>query len=408
MRTKVVKLAAPLLALLACGVLALGQRLGDENENPKQPDKKPKPDKPEAKSLADLLAEALKNNPDLRVAEAKLREADAELNRTRLQVMQKVVAFHHALESQKIRVKLAEADADRAKILAANRAVSAEDVNAVQKKLILAKAKLAEMEAELPYLLGRQSEFRIKLLNPKLYADALDGAQKAYEQWLTKGQPVRGEVGRKLRNALDLPVTVKIEKATPLQEVLEFLEDKVPGITFRIVEGKKKDIKTQPIQLNLKQRVPLGAAIQAIGDSVPGLRFAVREYGVLVTWEDQLPPGAVLVHDFWKGEADKARPEAANKGGAGPQVPGNPPPVNVGGHIKAIDPKTGLAVIDIGSDVGLKTGHTLEVFRLQPRPEYVGVVLIMEVRAKSAVGKLTSRGAAWKVGDLVASRVVPR
>src|SRR2546425_220306 len=41
-----------------------------------------------AMTLDELLAKALKDNPDLRVAESKVREAEAELNRTRLQALQ--------------------------------------------------------------------------------------------------------------------------------------------------------------------------------------------------------------------------------------------------------------------------------------------------------------------------------
>src|SRR5262245_37259708 len=49
-------------------------------------------------SLEELLARALKENPDIRVAETKLREAEAELNRIRLQVMQKVVSYQRDLD----------------------------------------------------------------------------------------------------------------------------------------------------------------------------------------------------------------------------------------------------------------------------------------------------------------------
>src|SRR5262249_49519257 len=59
-------------------------------------------------TLEEMLNKALKDNPDIRVAEAKMREADAELNRTRLQVTQKVLIFHHSRESQKAMVKVAE------------------------------------------------------------------------------------------------------------------------------------------------------------------------------------------------------------------------------------------------------------------------------------------------------------
>src|SRR5215831_13067285 len=50
--------------------------------------------------LEEMLTEALKNNPDLRVAAANVTLAEAELNRTRLQVTQKVIALHAALLSQ--------------------------------------------------------------------------------------------------------------------------------------------------------------------------------------------------------------------------------------------------------------------------------------------------------------------
>jgi hypothetical protein len=58
--------------------------------------------------LEDLLAEAMKNNPDIRVAEAKLREAEAEMNRVRLQVMQKVIALRQTIDTQKVQIKQAE------------------------------------------------------------------------------------------------------------------------------------------------------------------------------------------------------------------------------------------------------------------------------------------------------------
>src|SRR5205823_10488997 len=52
-----------------------------------------KPAQASEPTLEEMLTNALKDNPDIRVAEAKVREAEAELNRTRLQVTQKVLAF---------------------------------------------------------------------------------------------------------------------------------------------------------------------------------------------------------------------------------------------------------------------------------------------------------------------------
>jgi hypothetical protein len=36
-------------------------------------------------------------------------------------------------------------------------------------------------------------------------------------------------------------------------------------------------------------------------DTLPGLRVVARNYGILITWEHQVPLGAVRLWDFWRG-----------------------------------------------------------------------------------------------------------
>jgi len=86
----------------------------------------------------------------------------------------------------------------------------------------------------------------------------------------------------------------------------------------------------------------------------------------------------------------------------------NPPPDDVKGTIKATDPQSGLVTVNLGSDSGLSKGNTLHVYRLTPRPTYVGVLRIMDVRPNEAIGKLTSsaRPNAIQVGDEVASKIL--
>ena len=60
-----VKLTLALVALLPGGALALGQQASKGAPA--------KPAKPAPGSLEDLLSQALKNNPDIRLAEAKVR-----------------------------------------------------------------------------------------------------------------------------------------------------------------------------------------------------------------------------------------------------------------------------------------------------------------------------------------------
>jgi hypothetical protein len=268
-----------------------------------------------------MLGKALKDNPDIRVAEAKLGEAGAELNRTRLQVMQKVAALHHAVESQKSLIKEAEARLGRVTKLAQSSAISQEEVLAAEQVLIRAKAKLAEIEAEMPYLFGQQPGH---VGAAKTAAFSPDGrwvitqGDSTVRLWdATTGkevprltQPVLGTMAEKIRKALDAPVTVDY-KDKPLVDLLKELQQKTPGVSF-LTMIPQKDQKDLKVTLHLSEPVALGAAIQALEDTL-GLRFAVREYGMLVTF-GELPRGVMPLQAFWKGD-----PGGEKAKGSGPE-----------------------------------------------------------------------------------------
>lgn len=79
----------------------------------------------------------------------------------------------------------------------------------------------------------------------------------------------------------------------------------------------------------------------------------------------------------------------------------NPPPASVEGLVKQTDP-SGLVTISIGSDAGLLRGHTLDVYRLSPNPEYLGQLRLTDVRPNEAVGSVLRRSKApVKLGDRV-------
>jgi hypothetical protein len=420
MRTTAVSTAAVLMALLVAGGLAFGQTAAGNNKPPKP--EAPKAEKSGPQSLDDLLAEALKNNPDIRVAEANLLAAQAELNRTRLKVTHRIVALRAEMAGAKALVEVYERELQRLHSLRAKRLdlVSDSELQIAKQQMIKFKAELARLEAELPYLLGKQSSKKddkalvnkddkalARRLQYLLYLRSVEQAQRLWDdqeiirdptsnKWLIGQRKLpRGTIADKLRKALDRPVTLKVEKS-PLGEVLEHLQDKVQGISFHVVDGKQGHIKNHPVSVDLKE-VPLGAAIQAIQDTIPNLRFVVRDYGVLVTWQEQLPPRALLLEDFWKG--DKGEESATKK---------NPPKEDIQGIITKVN-SSGLVSLNIGSDAGLRQGQTLEVFRLKPNPTYLGTLRIEGVKKETAVGKLISRrGKELQIGDLVASKVLSR
>jgi hypothetical protein len=87
----------------------------------------------------------------------------------------------------------------------------------------------------------------------------------------------------------------------------------------------------------------------------------------------------------------------------------SPPPVM--GEIKRVDPTNRIFEITIGSDDGLVVGHELHLFRLSPRPEYLGKVKIQSVDPDQAVVKVvgnTYQGKKVREGDIVSSTIKPR
>src|SRR5439155_3897940 len=107
----------------------------------------------------------------------------------------------------------------------------------------------------------------------------------------------------RLRKALDRTVQVDYKEVT-LDKLLSDLAAKAPGVAIQrnLALADLADVK---FSMRLGE-VPLGAALLALQDTLPGLRVVARNYGILITWEHQVPLGAVRLFDFWKG-ADAPR-----------------------------------------------------------------------------------------------------
>jgi hypothetical protein len=87
----------------------------------------------------------------------------------------------------------------------------------------------------------------------------------------------------------------------------------------------------------------------------------------------------------------------------------SPPPVM--GEVKRVDASNRRIEVTIGSDDGLVAGHELFIYRVKPRPEYLGKLAIVAVDPDQAVGKVvgnTYQGKKIKEGDIVSSTIKPR
>jgi hypothetical protein len=406
MRTCRTNLACLALVVLAGAPLAHAQQPPARDSAARK--EKPKEAAPaDRTALEDLLAQALKYNPDIRVAEARVQKAEAELNRTRLQVMQQVAAFDAARKVARGKVAQAEQEYERARRLTASAGISAADLRATEQALIVARGELETVEAQMPSLLGKSSQ-RAQGEKPDLFEHSLrmDGKLLSGMQLeqdtaralaaLAAAQAARTQdlVPDQVRKALETPISLEV-KDMPLSDVLEAIAGKTHVMIRNPLLPRWKEVNPK-ITLKLPEALPVRAVLQILEDEMPEdpalgpMRFVVRGYGLLVVAGDRIPPGALLV--------DQLLPTSP----AGT----NPPAADVEGQVKAVDEKSGLVTITIGSDAGLAKGNTLEVFRLQPAPKYLGTIRVIEVTPHEAVAQPMSRLAApLQPGDRAASKL---
>ena len=310
-----------LALLLAAGPLAHAQTEPVQKQVQKKLDQQRKDEKAKASELDALLDQALKNNPDIRVAESKLREAEAEVYRARMSVFGKIMAARQDVASHKAVVEQAEARLVRERELLVRNAISQADVQASMAQVQKARADLARVEAEVDALVGKNAEkFRASHLafspDGKIIAgadgslvrvwDAVTGREATGVDFLLRAinervANVQPSTADKLRTFLDTPFKGTFEDVT-LKDLLEMIQKKHPGVNIHLGGGVPHDAA---VTVRLGEPVPLGAVFQLLEDRL-GMRFVVREYGIVAIDPDHVPPGALYVHDFWKKSREKA------------------------------------------------------------------------------------------------------
>ena len=322
-----------LMTVALVGLVAAGAVRGQQPANTGRGNKpyEPTTATPKKSLLEETLEAAAKSNPDLRVALAKLAEADAEVARTRLRVIQKVVAAYQ--EVDKLREPLAKAE-DTIKQAVAQFSRGEQDPKVIEMRQKLAdyKAKLAAAEAELDYLVGKpaakqapgttsartSSQYLLQHLydaqgnqDAARYYDALGYQDPARFYYSLSGRGVAGPTADRLRQALGRRVTVSFKDATA-REALEALRKEADGL--HIQAPAKGEAWNEKVTATLSD-VPFGAALQLLEDVLAGHRIVVREYGLFIVPQEKVPPGATLLGDFWRDAVKSAPPAPSTTSG---------------------------------------------------------------------------------------------
>jgi len=114
-----------------------------------------------------------------------------------------------------------------------------------------------------------------------------------------------GSIKEKVRKALDAMVTVDNKQKT-VHDILEDLKKKAPGLSIHDLSGLSRNV----IDLQIDGPVPLRTALQLLEDSVSlrleggaseRLSFVLRDYGLLLAPNGNLPPDAVHINNLGGG-----------------------------------------------------------------------------------------------------------
>jgi hypothetical protein len=273
---------------------------------------------PEPGSLEDLLEKGLRHNADIHAAEAKVREAEAELNRVRHQVVAKVVSVRNDLDAARRMLGHLERINRTVATIAAKGNASQQELEAAAMSLEKQRAEVVRLDAELEAMTGtwqkRVASLAFAPDGQRLYSMMADGAVRVWDpstgremgayssdakpRWLTgRLTTVQQPMADRLKAALDK--TVKISESPeelPLREALDYLFKRAAiDVPVRFL-GKLDD---KAVGL-MKGELPVGAWLQAFEDAVPDARFVVRDYGILVTTRERAPEGSMTVSQFWK------------------------------------------------------------------------------------------------------------
>ena len=234
-----------------------------------------------SENMEELIATALQGNPELQMAEAKVKQAMAELNQIRLRVTQDVVVAHNERKLRRRALELKVKELEEQKALQARGFVSAGERYKLVTAVAHAQASISEVEAGLRYLTGGGGGIgaNLKILAAVSNREPESPAAPAPD-------PQRPPVSVDHQRILDIGVKLAGESKT-VGDVIDKLRGFVSDQTSILLHPAfRENYLEEPIDLRFSGPVSLGQALQALNDMNNEWVFLLRDYGILVAETD--------------------------------------------------------------------------------------------------------------------------
>ena len=230
------------------------------------------PQGPIPQNLDEMIAAALQANPEVVLAEAKLRQAQAELNQVRLQVTRDVVTAFAERKQHEGQLAAASQLLQQALVGQKRGTLSNADVEKAKAELGQAEVASAQSDAAMRYLIG---------IGTQMSADPFRA--KTNQEPETPKTVARPEkIPESLVQPLAKQVTGPFEK-TNLADLMKHLSDQA-GVSILVDPAALGPPADYEISLALRDGVTLIQVFQALADQVK-LCFVLRDYGIMVTSE---------------------------------------------------------------------------------------------------------------------------
>jgi hypothetical protein len=283
---------------------------------------------PKADPTDALVHAALANDPDVKLAQAKMQLAEAEMAKAKQSIILKVMTLNATIQDLKSQVAAHTLSVQVAEKAMQNGTGALADLLQERMKLEPVKSALAKAEMELKLITGGMNKEMGANTgsvwgNPNPFYSTAGQQFSYWSQGLGANPGLSPNQGAfELLNTVEYSVPLLPTAKGPIPDRIRASLDKTvklgakgEQVTFaKALEVFKKDAgldvpvrevaKIEPIKSE-GEELPVGAWFQLFADNTPGSRFLVREYGLLVTVNNVAPPGALQLFEFWKQPVKK-------------------------------------------------------------------------------------------------------
>lgn len=240
--------------------------------------------------------------------------------------------------------------------------------------------------------------YDVSQANVKVYAQEAGETRARADQDKKRLEQEMGAVADKLKKAED-DLTIAKNNASELEKQIKLTALSTQNATgellrlkdeLKLEQAKVKDREQKIVELAKTATDQQNKAVQA---NIKARTFEERSQSLALALEE-----ATKQNELIRLGKTAARPGGERR----------PPPEDVEGIVKNSDGKSGLVTVSIGSDAGISKGNSLYVYRLAPKPMYLGEIRIIDVNHHEAVGRpvMAQRGGQLQPGDIVASQIM--